>query len=90
MSLFLTCKAAVQGAAAPKGEMRITKSQILEQSCRITYDFCFGEQMTTMDSPRFVFTMIMDAFQPFLGQYYRVRLLPFYVCAWSQVECPTR
>ena len=49
---------------------------MLEQSCRATYDFFFGRIVTRLDSPRIVFTMLMDVFQPFLGQYYEVRLLP--------------
>ena len=54
---------------------RVTKAQILEQSCKSTYDFCFGQMVTLTDSPKFILTVCMDAFQPFLGQYYQVRLL---------------
>ena len=78
----------VQVAAAQVGASRVTNAQILDLSCRTTYDFCFMELLTTVDSPRVVFHIIMDAFQPFFGQYYQVRLLSLYLRAWSQISCP--
>ena len=63
-------------AATRVGERRVTKAQMLEQSCRCTYDWIFGELLVTIDSPRVICKLTMDAFKPFLGQYYHVRLPP--------------
>ena len=66
----------VKVAAVPAREKRVPKAHILEQRCKTTYDRCFGQMVALTDSPKFILTICMDAFQPFLGQYYQVRLLP--------------
>ena len=63
----------MQVAAAPARERRVTTAQILEQSCKTTYDFYLGRLMVTSDVPKIMFNLIMDAYQPMLGPYYRVR-----------------
>ena len=63
----------MQVAAAPARERRVTTAQILEQSCKTTYDFYLGHVMVTSDVPKIIFNLIMDAFRPFLGPYYWVR-----------------
>lgn len=47
-----------------------TRPRLVHHIRQLAEDFCFSEIVCTMDSPKLVFNMIMDAFQPFLGQYY--------------------
>lgn len=76
----------LQVAGSPVGERRVTKAQLLEQSCGFCYDFCFAELIATIDSPKIVFNMIMDAFQPFLGQYYQARMRLCFLSTCSRLK----
>lgn len=64
----------VQIAASSKSEKLASKAQMLRENTIVVYDCCFAEILACMDTPNLVMSMCMNAFTPFIGSYYMVRL----------------
>ena len=61
----------VQIAETPEADKLATVAQLQQHSKRCCVDFTFTQIVESQDSPKLMFEMMMDAFRPFLGQYYQ-------------------
>jgi hypothetical protein len=67
----LMCLEVMQVAQVPACERLTSKAQLLKRNIVGCIDFDFNYLVGTLDSPKILFDMVMDAFRPFLGQYYQ-------------------
>lgn len=63
----------LQIAETPESERLLTKEQVVQQLSDFSFDFGFNQILAITDSTKLVLNMMMDAFQPFMGEYYQAR-----------------
>ena len=61
----------VQIAETPEADKLTTVTQLQQHSKKICVGFSLTQIVGAQDSPKLMFDMMMDAFRPFLGQYYQ-------------------
>ena len=61
----------MQIAETSATEKLSTATQLVNHSQKFWVDFSFSQIVQAQDSPKLMFDLMMDAFRPFLGQYYQ-------------------
>lgn len=62
----------LQIAEAAESDRLATVAQVMHRNGVLTDDFGFSHVFVCLDSTKVVMGMMMDAFQPFMGEYFQV------------------